>query len=224
MQKRYEHKDGSHVWAQLSVSLVRDDDDQPLEFIAQIVDVTDRHLLEAELRHQADHDNLTGLANRRAFSTALAHELARERRYGGEFSLLMVDLDGFKEINDSAGHAAGDLMLQGVANTIADRVRDTDIVARLGGDEFAVLLPGTPREGAEVLAIDLVQALRELRIETAEGREVASTASIGLACSGELPEERDEDVVMAAADLAMYDAKRTGRDRYAVHAAGAGEL
>jgi diguanylate cyclase (GGDEF)-like protein/PAS domain S-box-containing protein len=219
MEKRYGHKDGSDVWALLSVSLVRGDADKPLYFIAQILDITDRRRLERELRHQADHDNLTGLANRRAFGTQLGRELARERRYGGESSLLMIDLDGFKEINDTIGHAAGDLVLIAVAELISERVRDTDVAARLGGDEFAVLLPNTDRRGAEILAIDLVQAVRELRVDVGADEPACVTASVGVACSAELPQLDDEDALLIAADVAMYEAKRTGRDGYAVHGA-----
>jgi diguanylate cyclase (GGDEF)-like protein len=216
MEKRYAKPDGSPVWALLSVSLIRDPDGAPRSFIAQVMDVTERRQLESQLRHQAEHDTLTGVANRRAFGAELARHLARERRYGGESSLLMIDLDDFKGVNDTFGHAVGDLLLQSVAITLRERVRDTDVVARLGGDEFAVLLPSTPRAGAEILAIDVVQALRELRVG-AGGRDVTITASVGLACSGELPDELDEDAMLDAADIAMYQAKRTGRDRYAVH-------
>jgi GGDEF domain-containing protein len=143
MELRYRHKDGSEVWALLTVAAVRGLDGKPIHYIAQILDVTDRRRLERQLRHQAEHDALTGLANRRVFAAELGRQLARERRYGGESSLLMVDLDGFKEINDTLGHAAGDLVLQAIGYLLAGRVRDTDLVARLGGDEFAVLLPGT---------------------------------------------------------------------------------
>jgi diguanylate cyclase (GGDEF)-like protein/PAS domain S-box-containing protein len=222
MEKRYTHKDGSQVWALVSVSLVRGEDEEPQYFIAQILDVTERRRLERGLRQLADHDSLTGLANRRVFSEELGRQLARERRYGGESSLLMIDLDGFKEVNDSLGHAAGDRVLQAVADTLAERVRDTDLAARLGGDEFGVLLPSTPRAGAEILAIDVVQAVRELRVDAGKGREARVTASVGIACSAELSEDRDEDTVLAAADLAMYRAKRSGRDRFAVHGASDG--
>jgi diguanylate cyclase (GGDEF)-like protein/PAS domain S-box-containing protein len=217
MEMRYRHKDGSEVWALSTVAMVRSDDGTPLHYIGQILDVTDRRRLERQLRHQAEHDALTGVANRRVFAAELGRQLARERRYGGESSLLMIDLDGFKEINDGMGHAAGDLVLQAVGYLLTARVRDTDLVARLGGDEFAVLLPETPREGAEMLAIDIVQAVRELSIDVGDGRRASVTASVGGACTGELPDAADEDTLLAAADLAMYEAKRSGRDGYAVH-------
>ncbi|MBA3260922.1 MAG: PAS domain S-box protein [Thermoleophilaceae bacterium] len=222
MEKRYTKTDGSPVWALLSVSLMRGAEGEPRYFIAQVMDITERRRLEGELRHQADHDMLTGIANRRVFATELSRQLARDRRYGGESSLLIVDLDDFKDINDTMGHAVGDLVLQAVANLLSERVRDTDLAARLGGDEFAVLLPTTPREGGEILAIDLVQALRELHVDGGDGKPVAVTASVGVACSGELPEDADDESLLAVADLAMYSAKRTGRDRYAVHDTPAG--
>jgi diguanylate cyclase (GGDEF)-like protein len=155
---------------------------------------------------------LTGLANRRAFNAELGRQLARERRYGGECSLLLIDLDGFKEVNDTLGHAVGDLVLEAVANVLRERTRDPDLAARLGGDEFAVLLPSTDRRGAEVLALDLVQAIRELEVEA--GASV--TASVGVVCSGDLLGEPDEETLLVAADDAMYAAKRGGRDGYRV--------
>jgi diguanylate cyclase (GGDEF)-like protein/PAS domain S-box-containing protein len=216
MEKQYTHKDGSVIWALVTVAAVRGEDGRPLHFIGQILDVTDRRRLERQLRHQANHDMLTGLTNRRAFAAELSRHMARERRYGGESSLLMIDLDGFKEINDTLGHAAGDLVLQAVAYRISERMRDTDLVARLGGDEFAALLPSTPRAGAEVLAIDVVQTVRELQVDIGDGRLAGVTASVGVASTSELPDEADEDTLLAVADAAMYEAKRTGRDGYAV--------
>jgi diguanylate cyclase (GGDEF)-like protein/PAS domain S-box-containing protein len=170
MEKRYFHENGSQVWALLSVSLVRADDDKPLYFISQILDVSERRRLERELRRLADHDALTGLSNRRVFGAELERQLARDRRYGGVSSLLMIDLDELKAINDTSGHAVGDRALQAVAGVLAERVRDTDLVARLGGDEFAVLLPSTPLDGAETLAADLDRSLRELRVSTSGPR------------------------------------------------------
>ena len=219
MEMRYRHKDGSEVWALVTVAAVRSADGKPLHYIGQILDVTERRRLERQLRHHAERDELTGLANRRVFATELGRQLARERRYGGESSLLMIDLDGFKDVNDTLGHAAGDLVLQAVSYLLVERVRDTDLAARLGGDEFAVLLPETPREGAEVLAIDIVQAVRELSVDIGDGRRAGVTASVGIASSGELSDDVDEDALLGAADVAMYEAKRSGSDGYAVHRA-----
>jgi diguanylate cyclase (GGDEF)-like protein/PAS domain S-box-containing protein len=217
MEKRYSHKDGSQVWALLSVSLVRDEGDEPLYFISQILDVSERKRLEGELRRMAEHDPLTGLSNRRVLGAELSRQVARDRRYGSQSALLLVDLDRFKEINDEWGHAAGDRVLQAVAQALCERVRHTDLVARLGGDEFAVLLPSTPRSGAENLAKDLVQDLRRLRVDAGDGGWIALTASIGLASTDELSPDSDEEGLLAAADAAMYRAKRSGRDGLAVH-------
>jgi diguanylate cyclase (GGDEF)-like protein/PAS domain S-box-containing protein len=217
MEMRYRHKDGSEVWALTTTAMGRAADGTPLHYIGQIMDVTERRRLERQLRHHAEHDMLTGLANRRVFSNELSRQLARERRYGGQSSLLMIDLDGFKEINDGLGHAAGDLVLQAVADLLAARLRDTDLVARLGGDEFAALLPETPREGAEVLAIDIVQEVRAMEVDIGNGATASVTASVGVSASDELGDDRTEDALLAAADVAMYRAKRTGRDSYAVH-------
>ena len=147
---------------------------------AEILDVTDRRRLERELRHQAEHDDLTQAPQQRSRSTAVwVDELARERRYGGESCLLMIDLDRFKEINDTIGHGAGDDVLRAVAGTISERIRDTDVAARLGGDEFAVLLPGADRQGGEILAIEhVVQAIRELRVPVGATEPAAVTASV----------------------------------------------
>jgi diguanylate cyclase (GGDEF)-like protein len=172
---------------------------------------------EAEAMRIAESDALTGIGNYRRFWGALESEAARSRRHDQPFSLIVLDLDGFKEINDGMGHAAGDLVLQAVAYLLTGRMRDTDLVARLGGDEFAALLPETPREGAEVLAIDIVQAVRELSVDVGDGQIASVTASVGVASSAELADERDEDGLLAAADFAMYEAKRSGRDSYAVH-------
>jgi diguanylate cyclase (GGDEF)-like protein len=145
----------------------------------------------------------------------LGRQLARERRYGGDSALLMLDLDGFKEVNDTLGHAVGDIVLQAVADVLRERVRETDLVARLGGDEFAILLPSTSREGAEVLAVDVIHTIRELEL-AGTGQRAGVTASVGVAATSELPADRDEDTVLAAADQAMYEAKRGGRDRYVI--------
>ncbi|MCA1620295.1 MAG: diguanylate cyclase [Acidobacteria bacterium] len=154
-------------------------------------------------------DHLTGLANRRRFERQLEREVARTERYGRPFCLLLVDIDNFKDVNDTYGHDAGDEALRGVANVIQSGTRGIDTGARIGGDEFAVILPETSLErGLEVAerlrtAIAALDAYREARV----------TASIGVA---ELPAcARTGDGLRAAADAALYEAKRSGRDRTA---------
>ena len=168
----------------------------------------------SELRHLADHDALTGLPNRRRFEQELARHLAHMRRYGPEGAALVLDLDCFKPVNDTFGHAAGDRLLARVAHVLSERLRATDVVARIGGDEFAILLPRVDGAGAGAVARSLVETVRAEAL-TADARGV--TISIGViafdARSPLVPEG-----VLAAADLAMYDAKAAGGDGWALYA------
>jgi diguanylate cyclase (GGDEF)-like protein len=182
--------------------------------------VRDRHDLRTllatttQLRHLADHDALTGLPNRRRFEQELARHLAHVRRHGPEGAALVLDLDCFKPVNDTFGHAAGDRLLACVADVLRERLRATDVVARLGGDEFAILLPRVDRVGAAAVAHSLVETVRAEAL-TADAHGV--TVSIGVvafdACAIALPEG-----VLALADLAMYDAKAAGGDGWALYA------
>ncbi|MBA3748444.1 MAG: PAS domain S-box protein, partial [Solirubrobacterales bacterium] len=157
-EKRYLRPDGSVVWVSRSVTLVRDADGQPLHFLDQIQDITERRRFEIELRHLADHDPLTGLLNRRRFEQELDRHVAEVARYGPSGALLVLDLDHFKYVNDALGHHAGDELILSVAAILGDSVRESDTLARLGGDEFAVLLPHADRRGAERVAKALVRA------------------------------------------------------------------
>jgi diguanylate cyclase (GGDEF)-like protein len=167
-----------------------------------------------ELRHLADHDALTGLPNRRRFEQELARHLAHVRRYGPEGAALVLDLDCFKPVNDTFGHAAGDRLLARVACVLRDRLRTTDVVARLGGDEFAILLPRVDAAGAGAVARSLVETVRAEAL-TADARSV--TISIGVIAFDERAPAVPEGV-LAAADLAMYDAKAAGGDGWAFYA------
>jgi diguanylate cyclase (GGDEF)-like protein len=174
-----------------------------------------RTLLETacELRHLADHDALTGLPNRRRFEQELARHLAHVRRYGPEGAALVLDLDCFKPVNDTFGHAAGDRLLARVARVLRQRLRETDVVARLGGDEFAILLPRVDRAGAAAVARSLAETVRAEAL-TADTRPV--TISIGVIAFDEhTPHVADS--VLAAADIAMYDAKAAGGDGWAFY-------
>ena len=166
-----------------------------------------------ELRHQAFHDSLTGLPNRALFSERLEHALARRRSLSANHAILMIDLDGFKSVNDTLGHEAGDDLLRTVADRLRRVVRRGDTVARLGGDEFAVLLEDI---SGRVDAVELVQhLLGAVRQPTAAGgRELTPEASVGIALTDEEPRTADE--LLRYADTAMYLAKQESRSHYRV--------
>lgn len=167
-----------------------------------------RRQLEEE-REQSLRDALTGLANRRAYDQAIADELARFQRYGSAFVLAVWDVDHFKSINDTYGHAAGDKVLKIIAGLIARNTRQTDMVARYGGEEFVVIMPETGIEAARV-SLDKVRGLIEDCAFHFRGRRVVITASCGLTASR--PEDTPESIFRRA-DSALYRAKENGRNR-----------
>ncbi len=173
-------------------------------------DVTERVRLEEELTRQAFHDGLTGLANRALFRDRLDQALARSERSRELIAVLIVDLDGFKQVNDSLGHDAGDQLLQEVSRRFAETTRPSDTVARLGGDEFALLLEGANEPRAVAIANRLLECLSEP--VTIAGRELMLLASIGIVVHKGGP-GKGEDMVRHA-DVAMYAAKEAGRGRY----------
>jgi diguanylate cyclase (GGDEF)-like protein/PAS domain S-box-containing protein len=179
--------------------------------LTNVVDVSERYRYERQLAFLAEHDPLTGLANRRRFDQTLARHVDDCRRYGPRGAVLMLDLDHFKEVNDTLGHAVGDELLVDVARVLLQRMRSTDLVARLGGDEFAVLLPHADKKSAELVAASLVETLRD-EVSGLEDTRSGVTASIG----GVLIEEAHLSAsdVLSAADAAMYVAKHSGRSRY----------
>jgi diguanylate cyclase (GGDEF)-like protein len=157
-----------------------------------------------EMRYLAEHDPLTRLYNRRAFNHRLRMEVSRSRRYGTPFALVVLDVDGFKGINDLHGHLAGDAALARVADLLGHPLRAADAAFRIGGDEFALILPELDRETAEA-AVRRTAAHLEQMCE-AEGRAV--TASFGVAIFG--VDAHDPEALLRAADAAMYAAKRSG--------------
>ena len=174
-------------------------------------DVSERVSLEEQLRHQAFHDDLTGLANRALFEDRLTLALARTRRQRESLAVIFVDLDDFKTVNDSLGHAVGDELLRATAQRLATCLRAQDTAARLGGDEFAILLEDlSGPEEAWHIAERLRRTLEPPLI--LEGRQIASSASLGLECPG--PDATPADV-LGNADLAMYAAKDAGKGRVA---------
>ena len=176
-------------------------------------DVTARRALEEQLRHQAFHDSLTGLPNRALLADRADHALARARRGGPQPVMLVVDLDGFKIVNDNLGHAAGDQLIAAVAARLAAGLRGGDTAARLGGDEFAVMLESV--ESVEAAA-EVAQRIQHLlsRPFTVEGGEVTVTASIGIAPGR--PDHLAMDELLREADIAMYVAKGRGPGSHVV--------
>lgn len=210
--RRY-RRDSSAVDVEVSASILRDDKGRPTGYLVVYADMTERIALERELRSAAYTDALTGLANRAAFGERLERDaLAREA------TVLLLDLDGFKEVNDTAGHVVGDRVLVEVGRRIEATCRDDDLVARLGGDEFVVLvngrsLTGTPiaDEAVEVLAGRLVSVLAQ-PIDV-ERRAIRLGASVGVA---RLRGTGTADDLLRDADVAMYAAKAEGKGRYRV--------
>jgi diguanylate cyclase (GGDEF)-like protein len=167
------------------------------------------------LRELAQTDPLTGLANLRAFRARLDDELKRARRYGTPLTCVMADMDQLKPVNDEYGHTTGDRAIAAVASVIASELRETDFGARYGGDEFVLLLPHTTAEDGRVLAERICARLRDSTFE-ASGRPVPLGASFGVACLPQGVADATPEVLVRAADAALYRAKRAGRGRVAV--------
>jgi diguanylate cyclase (GGDEF)-like protein len=166
---------------------------------------------QAALEDLSIHDGLTGLYNYREFHRRLTEEAERSRRYGRPFSLLMLDIDYFKAVNDTCGHLAGDEALRALAALIRREVRPVDQVARYGGEEFAVVLPETPGAGALAMAERIRDIIATHPISVSQGRTVNLTVSIGVAT---FPDDAEsEEKLIGAADQALYDAKHAGRNQ-----------
>lgn len=158
----------------------------------------------------ASHDMLTGVLNARAYYEVCDRLIHVARRSGNPYSVLFIDLDHFKTINDSYGHAAGDVVLKAVAECLTKAIRHSDALGRIGGEEFSVFLPNTDEEGAATLAENIRHAVESLRPEIEE-RHLRVTASIGVAADQDRVQSMLE--IQQNADRAMYEAKAEGRNR-----------
>jgi len=207
--------DGSDVlrWVRASLSMIQGEDGAFLHAVLQCEDVTEEHVLREQLLYAATHDDLTGLLNRPGFQSVYQHVASRERSHGGPVAaLLFIDLDGFKQVNDSHGHEAGDLLLELVAGRIRRTVRTSDAVARIGGDEFLVLLDPVV---STTVASDLAERIRSAIHQPVElpTAIVNISASIGVSVSRGTDDMSDG---LNRADAAAYQVKRDGGNGVAV--------
>jgi diguanylate cyclase (GGDEF)-like protein/PAS domain S-box-containing protein len=204
MEKRYFHKDGQVVWVLLSVSMVHDEEGEPLYFVSQIQDISERKVLEERLEHRAFHDSLTDLPNRQLFMDRLGQALRRTMRRHKRVAVLFMDIDKFKGVNDSLGHEVGDLLLTVVAQRLGHCLRPEDTLARFGGDEFVVLIEAVddPEQAVEVAKRITEEFRKPFNIE---GRDLYVAASIGISLGN--ARTHDSDGLLRDADTAMYRAK-----------------
>ncbi|HZS24205.1 MAG TPA: GGDEF domain-containing protein [Gaiellaceae bacterium] len=169
-----------------------------------------------ELSDQAETDALTGLANRRTLDERLDEEVDRAQRHGTHLSLVLVDIDDFKQVNDRFGHQSGDDVLRAVAPVFAGTLRELDLAGRFGGEEFAVVLPGTTVAGARGVAEEIRKAFARIAVKAPSGELVRVTASFGVA---EFPSCPSIKALIEQADAALYEAKRAGKNRVVAHEA-----
>ena len=214
LEHRYRHSSGHTVWISLSVSSGGRIEDERANLIFQIQDITARKFAEQQLQHAATHDTLTGLPNRAVFLARLSEALKRshsDRMH--RVSVLFIDLDHFKRVNDDHGHLAGDQLLIGISNRLKRCTRPGDIVSRLGGDEFTILVEGDHKDG-EVTSI--AERIHESLSEpfVISGAAIVSSASIGILHASDAYLTAEE--MMRDADTAMYSAKRAGKARHEV--------
>jgi diguanylate cyclase (GGDEF)-like protein/PAS domain S-box-containing protein len=205
---------GTTSWVETRYSLRRDRDGRLLEVEAIITDIAERKKAEQEITLLARTDSLTGLANRATFLERLRQVFAATTRGAKPFAVLYLDLDRFKPVNDTLGHAAGDELLREVSERLVGCTRETDLVARLGGDEFAVLQADIAEPtSASVLAARIQRSLAQPYL--LKGNNVQISASIGICPHS--PNSSGPDAMLAQADLALYRAKQEGRNQYRFH-------
>lgn len=204
-------KDGKIYPEWLSITAVMDDGGEVTHFIAIFSDISSQKDSEERLYYLAHYDNLSKLPNRLAFHDRLRHALSRAKRNQNEVAVMFLDLDGFKQVNDTLGHNAGDEVIRQIASRLDSSMRETDTIARFGGDEFTVLLAEVEaREGIEIAAQKILEAVAEPihigKIDT------AVTTSIGISL---YPQDGDDiDTLIRQADMAMYAAKESGKNKY----------
>lgn len=204
-------KDGTTVLTEAITHYVINEKTGAVEIHGVTRDISERRALQMELQRQATIDELTQIYNRRHFLACAEKEIARCQRHGSALSFLMLDIDNFKQVNDSFGHPVGDLALQAVAKACTDLLRASDSIGRLGGEEFAILLIESDMSRAEVVAERLRQEVEAISLTTPDGRPVDLRVSIGVAARR--LESDTLSTMMVRADQALYTAKKAGRNR-----------
>lgn len=202
-------EDGSTVWVETKVSFLRDEDDRPIEILGVTRNITERKQNEATIKQLAFFDQVTGLPNRVLFKDRLAMAVLSAGRSRELVALMMIDLDHFKDVNDTYGHAVGDYLLRGVGERLTGLLRSSDTVSRIGGDEFMVLLPGINDLGnVAAVAGKIVTAFQQPFVINSQ--RLSITASIGAAV---YPDHgTSADALVEYADVAMYRAKAMGKN------------
>lgn len=204
-------RDGSRIWISENAHIVRDGEGRLLCYEGTVQDISERRHYEAQLERQANHDQLTGLPNRNLLRDRIEQGIARAARRGSMLALVFIDLDGFKFINDSLGHAAGDELLIEIAGRLSASIRSSDTVGRLGGDEFVLVLNDHEEVGSVISTLERV--LKDIgRPAVLAGRELQVGASLGVAM---YPDDGgDVNSLLKHADVAMYAAKSRGRNTF----------
>lgn len=200
--------DGRTIYLEQTITPVKNANNQIIRYVSVGKDITERVIKEQELERIASTDSLTGLLNRMSFDRRLDNEMARRDRYARPLSLIMLDIDYFKSINDTHGHHVGDDVLIEFAQLLSSNLREMDVVARWGGEEFMVLVPETTRDQAGQLA----EKLRRLVSETPFSTVETISASFGVVEIGDATATE----TIKRVDNALYKAKRTGRNRVVI--------
>ena len=210
LEKRYIAKNGNIVWVYLFVNVITNHNNVVQYYVAHIEDITQSKLMHDELRYNTTHDLLTGLLNRREFENLLNCAVQSFKSKGIPYILCYLDLDFFKIINDSAGHMAGDSLLQEVANVLQQHMRKTDILARLGGDEFGVLLLNSSLTKGKTICQNLIEVINAIRFHSNE-KVYRIGVSIGMVLFSD--PDRSAGQLLSDADIACYAAKSEGRNQ-----------